>query len=296
MWLPEVTEHTLKLTCQGIGLDYQRIELLRFGTSAIYRLHGTDLVARVARKEKDKSEISREMAICRWLNEQEFLAIDPADYISTEPIEVEGMLISFWHFVDIKDEPVSIEEFADLLKRFHQISSDYPGKLHRWNPMKLVARDLHALRAAHTLTQEDLSMLWEWRDYLDEQLFNVKTKLGEGPLHGDAHVGNCVKTDRGLMLLDFDLVCYGPREWDLTPAVLGPRRFNEPKENYWRFAEAYGYDVTKWPYFKLIALARELLTTTWRLQIEAVTSAKDEGQRRLQYWRQEKNPPHWQRF
>jgi len=36
------------------------------------------------------------------------------------------------------------------------------------------------------------------------------------PVHGDAHPGNLVATPDGLIWIDFEHICLGPREWDLA--------------------------------------------------------------------------------
>jgi Ser/Thr protein kinase RdoA (MazF antagonist) len=55
-------------------------------------------------------------------------------------------------------------------------------------------------------------------------------------IHGDAHRSNLRATASGVLLSDFDVVAFGPREWDLTPTALAADRFGLPGDEYATFA------------------------------------------------------------
>lgn len=40
------------------------------------------------------------------------------------------------------------------------------------------------------------------------------------PLHGDAHLHNCLRSPHGTLWHDFESACHGPREYDLAALVL----------------------------------------------------------------------------
>jgi Ser/Thr protein kinase RdoA (MazF antagonist) len=43
------------------------------------------------------------------------------------------------------------------------------------------------------------------------------------PLHGDAHLGNCLGSPTGPLWHDFETACHGPREYDLAALMLWER-------------------------------------------------------------------------
>ena len=68
------------------------------------------------------------------------------------------------------------------------------------------------------------------------------------------------------MLLDFDAVAIGPREWDLMPTAIAVDRYGLPEEQYQEFAETYGFDVRAWEGYPVLRGVRELTMTTWIMQ------------------------------
>jgi len=68
------------------------------------------------------------------------------------------------------------------------------------------------------------------------------------------------------VLLDFDAVAIGPREWDLMPTAIAVDRYGLPEEQYQEFAETYGFDVRAWEGYPVLRGVRELTMTTWIMQ------------------------------
>ena len=68
------------------------------------------------------------------------------------------------------------------------------------------------------------------------------------------------------MLLDFEAVAAGPREWDLVPTAVACERFRLSQEYYREFADTYGFDVRTWAGYTVLREIRELTMTTWLMQ------------------------------
>jgi len=295
-WSAAAARELLELACKALGVDYQRLELIRFGTNAIYRLQPLKLVARVTRPGAPWEWTLREMAITQWLSERGFPTIPPDLSIHPEPFAIYDSTVTFWPWFQQADRPVSQNEFGMLLHDLHQTTNLYPGALPPWEPMLIVDTLLEHIKKSQSVAGADIELLRRWRYWIDNQLHDHPSELGDGVIHGDAHVGNCLNSIDGPILFDFDYVCRGPREWDLIPATLGPRRFGRPREEYDQFAEGYGHDVIYWPGYRISALARELLITCWRLDVESISQVRTEGETRLRYWRRGANPPGWRSF
>lgn len=296
-WSAAASRKLLEIACQALGVSYESLELVRFGTNAVYRLHPLDLTARVSRPGYEIEWVRREMTVTRWLAERGFPAIAPDDLITPEPFPVYDSIVSFWPWVSSSDEHLAPDQFGQLIHKLHRVSDHYPDQhLPPWNPMLIIDSLLGGLRKRGTVSPADIDLLRRWHDWIYLRLFDHPSELGEGLIHGDAHIGNCLVTDQGPKLIDFDYVCYGPREWDLIPETLGPRRFGRERSEYERFAAGYGYDVTEWAGYRICALARELLITCWRLDVDSMSTVRAEGERRLRYWRREPKPPGWRAF
>jgi Ser/Thr protein kinase RdoA (MazF antagonist) len=101
---------------------------------------------------------------------------------------------------------------------------------------------------------------------MTRQLEQLAFALPVGPIHGDAHTKNLL-TDHGqVVLLDFDAVATGPREWDLLPTAIAVDRYGLLEEQYREFAETYGFDVRTWSGYPVLREIRELTMTTWIMQ------------------------------
>lgn len=68
----------------------------------------------------------------------------------------------------------------------------------------------------------------------------LPTPLGQGALHGDAHPGNLITTADGCWLVDWELACVGPAEWDHGHLLMHVRRGLVPAHHYADFAAGYG--------------------------------------------------------
>jgi Ser/Thr protein kinase RdoA (MazF antagonist) len=71
----------------------------------------------------------------------------------------------------------------------------------------------------------------------------VPTPLGRVALHGDAHPGNVITTATGCRLVDWELACTGPAEWDHGHLLMHVRRGLTDRHRYDAFAAGYGVDI-----------------------------------------------------
>jgi len=188
-WTPPAALAVLEVACRTVGVDYAGSELVRFGTNAAYRLPDRKHLARVSRPGRDRDAVQRELDIARWLAEERFPALPPADDISDEPLQVGACVVSFWTWLDHDPgRPPDAYEFGKLLRRFHEVSARYVADLPPIDPLGLVARELAWLREHGPYRADDLDLLEGWRERLTAELASVRSQLGEGPLHGDARV------------------------------------------------------------------------------------------------------------
>jgi aminoglycoside phosphotransferase (APT) family kinase protein len=90
--------------------------------------------------------------------------------------------------------------------------------------------------------------------FLLDRLAELKIRLGElhfpldpAPTHGDAHVKNLMIHEGEPVLIDFERFAWGQPEWDLAMTATEYVTAGWwTDEEYGRFVDAYGYDVTAW--------------------------------------------------
>ncbi|GAA3744892.1 hypothetical protein HDA32_005180 [Spinactinospora alkalitolerans] len=70
-------------------------------------------------------------------------------------------------------------------------------------------------------------------------------------------------SDGAAVLLDLERFSVGPREWDLVVAAVYERLGWYSTQEYAGFADAYGFDITDWSGFDVLAAMRRLRMTAW---------------------------------
>lgn len=110
--------------------------------------------------------------------------------------------------------------------------------------------------------------------------------------------GNCLLDDRGeVLLLDFEEVAYGPREWDLTITAMNRKLGWGDETSYSDFVAAYGgFDVEKWSGYTVLRSIKELNMTSWLLQLSADAPAAEEFASRVSDIRSGAYPRSWRPF
>ncbi|WP_416985462.1 aminoglycoside phosphotransferase family protein [Streptomyces sp. T028] len=278
----------LEEACAQAGFDPAGAEPVRIAENEIWRLPG-EVIVRIARAGQWKAAV-REVLVARWLAGHEVPAVRalPVD----QPVEAAGRPVTFWAELP-PHEVGTVMDVVTLLKQLHPLPvPDLP--LDRLDPFVRVA---DRIEAATWLPEDDRRWLRERHDELRERWEQRPDGLPECVVHGDAWVGNVVRTPDGPVLLDFERASVGPPEWDLvSTAVKMTTTGAVTQTEYAEFCAAYGTDVTQWAGYGLLAGARELRMTTYAAQHAAT---RPEWEAEAQYrvdclrGRTEPRPWHW---
>lgn len=186
----------------------------------------------------------RELDVARWLTGRGVPVIPPSDLVPAEPVQRDGFSITFWPFVeeDKTKEPdyaANSEKSAEL----HAALKDYPGELEflgtadpqfiteafrilEKHPDLVDPADLERARSEWAELEPAVSSQAEF----EKRFPGVELQ----PVHGDSPPANIFASTNGPLFSDFELITYGPVEWDL--ASLGP----ELEAAYNRGARAHG--------------------------------------------------------
>jgi len=195
------------------------------GSNVLVHLRPAPVVARVmtgtAVLHADVEQwLTREVAVGAFLAERTDLVVPPSDILPPGPHEQDGLWMTLWKFVphDERAPPPQPRELGRSLRGLHAALAEFPGDL---APLKGI-RDwlgflLGELRPSPTLTQRDIDWLRFELDALTPAVF--ESSLSAQPLHGDASMGNLLRTDNGLVWNDLEDVCVGPVAWDISGLV-----------------------------------------------------------------------------
>ena len=288
---------TLREACAEIGLDAAGADLIRFGQNAIYRLRGQPYVVRIARIA-DPAAVRTEVRVAEWLAKANF----PATRLATldhvvQPIEIGGRLVTVWELVRQAQDRPTITELGRILRGLHGLTPPGDLDLSPFTPFPNVPGRLAA--APRSVPDTDIEFLSKRADELRKAYDGLTFELPVGPIHGDAHPGNLMRTEAGDVVIG-DLECFanGPREWDLAvPAAYhhGFGWISDPE--YQAFVDAYGYDLAHAPCFPVLRSIRELNMTAWLMQnVDESEAVRDEFRQRMADLRNPDAPRKWRRF
>jgi aminoglycoside phosphotransferase (APT) family kinase protein len=262
--LPPFTEQAARAAladaCSGVGLDAAGAALLGpVADNAAFGLPGAAAVARVASSAKALARAERELRVARWLVSQDFPAVRPLAGVD-QPVVAGGRVATFWEEIP-SPEQASTAELGALLRRLHGLPTPDSFAL---DPLRPFVRLSDHIEAATGVPDQDRAFLRRRLARLRGAYGRLEFVLPGGVIHGDPHRKNVLRAADGqVVLLDLERFSVGPREWDLAvPAVYRRVGWHSDAE-YAGFVRAYGFDVTEWEGFAVLAAIRELRMTAW---------------------------------
>ncbi len=198
------------------------------GSNVLVHLKPAPVIARVmtgtARLHADVgSWLAREVAVGAFLGRRG-LAVPPSDVPAPGPHRYDGLWMTFWQFVELDaSRPApSGHELGGSLRELHAALAGFPGAL---GPLSEVRDWLDRLASG---LQPSPGLSAQARDSLRARLHELTPSVFESPLpaqaiHGDACLGNLLRTGTGLVWNDLEDVCAGPVHWDLAGLVAEAR-------------------------------------------------------------------------
>lgn len=277
--------------CELAGLQGVTPELLRFGNNAVFGI-GKAHVVRVMRPTISEADVQREIELARELARLDVPTVRLADLTTKQPLKAHDCLGTVWERLDEPDYARLYRPFGQLLGIFHQRTAELPLSLESWRPLASANRRLAELDGLYP--PEDIAMLTRWSRQIAVELDQLAPELPGGVIHGQAEVGNVLLRAGHPVLIDFERVAIGPREWDLIDTAVTVTRFGLPEQRYRDFADAYGFDVLTWDGYEIYRRLWELRATTWLMHNgHHSREAAREVEVRLQTWRDDDPDTRW---
>lgn len=212
------------------GLEVDEPRIVRDLSNVLVHLWPSPVVARVAtttaaaRPDGARAWLARDVEMAGWLAARGASVVAPANEVAPGPHDEGRFNLSFWRLVDAQDERPGGARAGRELRELHERLDGFP---HPLPPLSWVLDEAQMLIGRYGL------------DVLEGPLAAVRSAievvaLPARPLHGDAHAGNLLRTESGLLWTDFEDCCCGPLEWDLACLV-----FTSPDPG--AALDAYGY-------------------------------------------------------
>jgi hypothetical protein len=228
------------------GVACDEAALIAAGSNVLVHLKPAPVVARVMTgtavlHEDPEQWLAREVAVGVFLAERTDLVVAPSDILPPGPHEQDGLWMTLWKFVphDAQAPPPQPRELGRSLRELHAALADFPGALAPLSEIRdWLERLLAELRPSPSLSQRDVDWLRFKLDALTPAVF--ESSLPAQALHGDASMGNLLRTDGGLVWNDFEDVCAGPVAWDVCGLVTSARARGQSATFTEELLAAYG--------------------------------------------------------
>jgi Ser/Thr protein kinase RdoA (MazF antagonist) len=298
-WGPEFALQLAERACRTGGLAYSDLELVRFGTNAVFEVRGADLALRLRRPGTAPSEIERQVALAGWLAENDFPVNRPAKGLSILHEGLDGTIASFWEWIDNdSEERIDTGELGELLRGFHRLTEECPmvGSFPQWDAIAEIEQRLSTLEQEDSgwLPRSQLNLMGKWSRETASELNGVAWHLPSGLIHGDAHTGNVLATrSGGGLLIDLDAVALGHREWDLVPTAVSRLRFHRDIDSISEFTDTYGFDLLDWSGWPVMRRLRELYMTSWLMTVANSHERQEEVNHRMDCLRSHDDESRW---
>ena len=255
------------------GLKVENVELVHFGCNITYRMLPYDLVARVSgRAGKFSSHADarrREMEVSRYLAEAGAPVVSPSGILPAGPHEEDGLIISFWDYVEEGDIDFRKQNAVATLQECHAAFADYPGELPFLHGYADARRLFLQYWREGELTEREFRETLSRISEMDDLLARMKEEMDTPPvpLHGDSHLRNTICVGSGEftrpLWIDWEDVCCGPVEWDYACLIVNLLDYPVRNRKYIRAIKKLVADHNDPARLDLLIRARELQIDVW---------------------------------
>jgi aminoglycoside phosphotransferase (APT) family kinase protein len=232
-------------TARGLGLRVDEPVVLHDSSNLLVHLKPAPVVARVATTTavvRQGSEwLAREVAVARHLTRAGAPVVAPSAEVDPGPHTHEGLSMSFWELVEPLPEPADPRAAGQALRECHEALEDFDDELPPFALVKEAGVLLDLLTAERSVTAEGAAKIRDRERQIMRRLGAIEPEAMRA-VHGDAHLGNVINTERGPLWSDWEDTNSGPLEWDLACLIARARWVLEQDERV--SAALAGYDTT----------------------------------------------------
>lgn len=198
------------------GIDSVNPSIIKDSNNTIVDLGAASLVAKVATSTLPGRLIDTEFAVLSHLHKKGAPAGRLSDRVEHGPHDELGCRLFFLDRLEIVDAPLTAAQVLDTVRATHGALADLDLAVPDFDHNLTVATELFSdLTHTATLSSGEREFIASVGRRLREQLDALAWPALV--LHGDPWVGgNLVNTTSGPRLVDFEAVCRGPFEWDLS--------------------------------------------------------------------------------
>ncbi len=220
------------------GITPDRCEILQDGSTLVLRLTES-LVARVVQDVTGPRQgtewFARENAVAQHLTDHGAPVIPLHLDLPPGPHEHLGYPMNFWQYVQVVDAPIDASAVGRTLHECHEVLRSLSQPL---PPLAILTESLALLEPLAQQALFPASTIELLRHHLVSSIAILR-EFPHQPLHGDAHMGNLLNTNLGLLWTDWEDAFAGPVEWDLASIIWNAKFLEQDHETVNQILTAY---------------------------------------------------------
>jgi thiamine kinase-like enzyme len=276
---------------QKQAINFDAAIVLADHSNLLVHLRPTPVVARVATTtgtvRKGDAWLKREIAIATHLAAAGAPIIPPSMVVSPGPYCHNGLVLSFWEFVQELDEPVNPTIAGRALRECHEALVDFHGELPVLDALSESERIFYQLQSEGVFSSADTDMLQQVNERLKTQFQQLELPMQA--VHGDSNPSNVLNTTRGVLWADWEDTFIAPIVWDIACLVAASSVLGKDVE--WADAALKGYGVSiDDQVLDLFIEARTFQTVLWNYIIgQQHPDSLQRFELRLQWFREREN-------
>lgn len=224
------------------GLRCDEPAVLADASNLLVRLAPAPVVARVSTvvslMRPGDAWLAREVAIARHLVAAGAPVVAPSAEIDPGPHHHDGLVLSFWTYVEERPVPIDFEEAGRRLRVCHETLTSFDGDLPAMAALDEAQALIEQLAATGDLGDADAALLRRAGEQARERIDALG--LPWQALHGDAHLHNVINGRDGPLWNDWEDTFRGPRAWDLGCMHAAARAFGRDPEPVAAAQRGYG--------------------------------------------------------
>lgn len=260
-------------------------------SNLLVHLYPTPVVARVATTtgtvRKGDAWLKREIAIASHLAAAGAPVIPPSTVVYPGPYRHNGLVSSFWEFVQELDEPVNPTTAGKALRDCHEALINFDAELPVLDALSESEQIFSQLRSQGVFSSDDAEMLQQVNERLKTQFQQLDLPMQ--PVHGDSNPSNVLNTTRGVLWADWEDTFIAPIVWDIACFVASSRVFGKDVEQADAAIKGYGINIDD-EVLDLFIEARTFQTLLWNYIIgQQHPDSLQRFEGRLQWFRERKS-------
>lgn len=196
------------------GIEIRSPAVLHDSNHTVIHLAPAPLVVKAITSPFSTANPEREVRVARFLADHGAPVVPPSSLLPPGPHTRDGIRFTFWEYCPHTGEEPSSHVLAAALRQLHDALAQYPDPLPAWGDFTSLETLLADPAALTALDVADRRFLHDTYHALRREIAVVPAPVR--PIHGEPHSRNLLLSPAGPRWIDFEAVCSGPQEWDLT--------------------------------------------------------------------------------